>query len=103
MQWSTFLQAHWGAVCAADFFTVVVLTPLGLSRRHVLFVIDLETRAVEIAGIVAEPYEQWIMNMVRGLLDHVDGFLLGKQHGNGTSRAPRRGAGSPRAGAGARR
>ena len=27
MQWSTFLRAHWGAICAADFFTVEVLTP----------------------------------------------------------------------------
>ncbi len=80
MQWSTFLEAHWGAVCAADFFTVEVLTPLGLSRRHILFVMDLETRAVEIAGIVAEPYEQWVMNTVRGLLDQVDGFLLGKRY-----------------------
>ncbi len=80
MQWSTFLRAHWGVVCAADFFTVEVLTPLGLSRRHVLFVIDLETRAVEIAGIVAEPGEQWVVNMVRGLLDQVDGFLLGKRY-----------------------
>ena len=41
---------------------------------------DLETRAVEIAGIVAEPYQQWVMNMVRGLLDQVDGFLLGKRY-----------------------
>ena len=41
---------------------------------------DLETRVVEIAGIVAEPYEQWVMNMVRDLLDQVDGFLLGKRY-----------------------
>ena len=54
-QWSTFLKAHWGAISAADFSTVEVLTPTGLSRRHALFVIDLQTRAVEIASIVAEP------------------------------------------------
>ena len=41
---------------------------------------DLETRAVETAGIVAEPYEQWVMNMVRGLLDQIEGFLLGKRY-----------------------
>ena len=42
--------------------------------------IDLETRAIELAGIVAAPCEQWVINMVRGLLDQVDGFLMGKRY-----------------------
>ncbi len=49
--WSTFLKAHWGAIVVTDFFTVEVLTARGLIRYFVLFVIDLKTRRVEIAGI----------------------------------------------------
>ncbi len=54
MSWSDFLRAHWGAIAAADFFTVEALTLTGLTRYHVLFVIDLKTRLVHIAGIVHE-------------------------------------------------
>ena len=55
MPWSTFLKAHWGAIAATDFFTVEVLTRHGLVRYFVLFVIDLKTRRVEIAGISHQP------------------------------------------------
>ena len=65
--WSTFLKAHWGAIAATDFFTVEVLTARGLIRYFVLFVIDLETRRVEIAGIVHQPYEDWMNQIVRSL------------------------------------
>jgi len=36
MPWRTFLKAHWGEIAAADFFTVEVLTFVGLVRYHVL-------------------------------------------------------------------
>jgi transposase InsO family protein len=42
MPWKTFLKAHWGAIAAADFFSVEVLTRGGLVRYLVLFVIDLK-------------------------------------------------------------
>ena len=51
MPWRTFLAAHWGAIAAADFFTVEVLTLFGLVRYHVLFFIDIASRRVQIAGI----------------------------------------------------
>ena len=73
--WSTFLKAHWGAIAATDFFTVEVLTARGLIRYFVLFVIDLETRRVEIAGIVHQPYEDWMKQIARNLTDAIDGFL----------------------------
>jgi putative transposase len=41
LSWSAFLQAHCGAIAAADFFSVEVLTIGGLVRYFVLFVIDL--------------------------------------------------------------
>jgi hypothetical protein len=30
--WETFLESHWGAIAATDFFRVEVLTPRGLAR-----------------------------------------------------------------------
>jgi len=43
----------WDGLAAADFFTVEVLTLRGLVRYVVFFVIKLQTRAVEIAGITS--------------------------------------------------
>ena len=44
--WQMFLEAHRGAIAAADFFTVEVLTMRGLVRHYVCFVIDLTIRCV---------------------------------------------------------
>src|ERR1019366_10765119 len=44
LSWSTFLRAHWGAIAAADFFSVEVLTVGGLVRYFVFFVIVLKNR-----------------------------------------------------------
>src|SRR5262249_58299697 len=56
MSWKTFLRAHWGAIAATDFFTIEGITRRGLVRDFVLFVIDLQTRRIEIAGIVTSPH-----------------------------------------------
>ncbi len=80
MKWSEFLKMHWGIICAADFFTVEIWTPIGLTRYHVLFVIDLATRVVEIAGIVHEPNGDWMKQIAKNLTDAFDGFLLGKKY-----------------------
>ena len=40
-----------------DFFTTEVWTPHGLVTHYVLFVIDLKTRRVQIAGITPSPDE----------------------------------------------
>ncbi|MFH2007919.1 MAG: integrase core domain-containing protein [bacterium] len=74
-QWATFLQSHWQALAAADFFTVEVLTLRGLVRYHVLFVIELATRKVEIAGITPQPMSAWMQQVGRNLLDAAEGFL----------------------------
>jgi transposase InsO family protein len=58
-----------------DFFTVEVLDFRGLIRYFVLFVIDLESRRVEIAGVVAQPEGRWMRQIARNLTDVVDGFL----------------------------
>ena len=78
--WKTFLAAHWEAIAAADFFTVEVLTTAGLVRYFVFFVVRLETRRVEIAGITCSPCGEWMKQIARNLTDCEDGFLLGMRH-----------------------
>ena len=60
--WKTFLLAHWAGLAAADFFTVEVLTLAGLKRYLVFFVIELQTRRVQIAGIHPQPCGAWWSN-----------------------------------------
>jgi putative transposase len=80
MSWDTFLKAHWGAIAATDFFSVEVLTRVGLIRYFVLFVIDPKTRRVEIAGIVRQPDGEWMKQMARNLTDCESGFLNGARY-----------------------
>jgi transposase InsO family protein len=55
-------------------------TLIGPVRYTVLVVMDLKTRHVEVAGVVREAYEKWMLQARRNLTDAVDGFLLGKTH-----------------------
>jgi len=77
--WHDFLKAHWDVLAAADFFTVEAWTCNGLTRFAVLFIIDLATRRVEIAGIMSEPDSAWVLQCGRQVTDSVDGFLVGKR------------------------
>jgi transposase InsO family protein len=80
LPWKTFLQAHWEGLAATDFFTVEVLTLTGLRRYFILFVIELKTRRVKIAGIHHQPYGKWMEQMARNLTDEFDGFLRNARH-----------------------
>jgi transposase InsO family protein len=80
MSWKTFLKAHWGAIAATDFFSVEVLTRRGLVRYFVLFIIDLQTRRVEIAGIAQQLDGAWMKQIARNLTDVDDGFLKGARY-----------------------
>ena len=73
--WTAFLKAHWGQVARADFFTTEVWTSPGLVTYHVLFVVDLKTRRVHIAGMTPHPGESFMAQAARNLTDAVDGFL----------------------------
>ena len=73
--WRSFIRAHWGQIAAMDFFTTEVWTLRGLVTYYVLFVIDLKTRKVEIAGITPSPDEAFMAQIARNLTDCVDGFL----------------------------
>ncbi len=78
--WATFIKAHLSAITSADFFTVEVLSWVGLVRYHVFFVIDRASRRVEIVGISRCADGLWMEQVARNLLDARDGFLLGKKY-----------------------
>ena len=80
MSWKTFLKAHWGAIAATDFFTIEAITWRGLVRYFVLFVIDLKTRRIEIAGVVTSPDGTWMTQIARNWTDREDGFLLSSRY-----------------------
>jgi hypothetical protein len=77
--WRTFLRAHWGAIAGADFFTTEVWTPQGLITYYTLFVIDLRSRRVHVAGSTPTPDAWFMAQAARRLTDAVDGFLVGHQ------------------------
>lgn len=78
--WSVFLKAHWKAIAASFFLTVEVWSWRGLVTHHILFVIDLATRRVVIAGITTNPTEGWMLQMARNLTDAETGMLRGTRH-----------------------
>jgi len=80
MTWSQFLKAHWDVLAAADFFTIEVWGLRGLVTFYVFFVIELETRKIEIGGITPGPNETWMMQIGRNLTDPIDGFLAEKRY-----------------------
>ena len=65
---------------AAHFFTIEVWTAKGPQRFMVLFFIELSTRRVEIAGILASGNGVWMSQIARNLTDSVDGLLTGKRY-----------------------
>jgi transposase InsO family protein len=77
--WQEFLRTHRGVLAAADFFSMEVWTSAGLTRFAILFVTDLATRQVEIAGILREPDSAWVVQCGRQLTDPDEGCLRGKR------------------------
>src|SRR2546425_501905 len=73
--WRTFLRAHWGEIAGADFFTTEVWTPRGLVTYSTLFVIDLRSRRIHVAGSTPNPDAAFMAQAARRLTDAVDGFL----------------------------
>jgi transposase InsO family protein len=79
MSWATFVRSHAHLIAAADFFTTEVWTVRGLVRHFTLFVIDIATRRVHVAGTTAHPTSEWMEQMARNLTDCEDGFLTGRR------------------------
>src|SRR3982750_3984622 len=78
--WKDFIAAHMAVLTGMDFFTAEVLTWRGLATYYVLFVIQLETRRVTLAGITQHPTEEWMEQMARHLTDADTGALLGQRY-----------------------
>jgi len=78
--WTQFIQSHMNVLAATDFFSVELLTPRGLVRCMVLFVIDIGTRKVQIAGVTTEANGPWMHQMARNMTDMEAGFLKGKRY-----------------------
>ena len=58
-----------------DFFTAEVHTWSGLVSYYVLFVMELETRRVTVAGFTAHPTAEWMEQVARNLTDAESGTL----------------------------
>ena len=78
--WQTFLKAHWEVIAATDFFTVEIWTCRGLVTYYVLFVMQLSTRYVHIAGLTTSPNGAFMQQVARNLTDVSDGFLLNSRY-----------------------
>ena len=52
----------------------------GTVRYMVFFVMELKSRAVQVAGIRVDPGGAWMLQVARSLLDPVDGFLRDATH-----------------------
>jgi putative transposase len=78
--WRTFVQAHWPALVAADFFTTEVWTARGLVTYYVAFLLDVQSRRIQMIGCTPYPDEAFVIQCLRhatrdtGLLS--DGRLL---------------------------
>lgn len=73
--WAQFIRAHVAVMTGTDFFSVEVLTLRGLVTFYVLFLIHLESRRVEIAGITTHPNERWMQQIARNVTTDEWGFL----------------------------
>jgi len=78
--WKEFLCRHRELMVAADLFTIEAWTRRGLTRFIVLFLIDLSSRRVEIAGLARQANGLWMSQVARNLSDATDGFLVGKRY-----------------------
>jgi len=67
-------------MAATDFFTVEVWTARGLVTYYVLFVMQLKTRCVHIAGVTTAPNGAYMKQVARNLTDVSDGFLLNSRY-----------------------
>jgi putative transposase len=78
--WKDFIAAHMAVLAGMDFFTAEVLTWRGPATYYVLFVIQLETRRITMAGITRYPTEEWIQQAARNLTDVEAGALQGQRY-----------------------
>ena len=62
LSWRDFLRAHADTIIACDFFTVETLW---LRRLYVIFLLELSSRRVHVAGCTANPDGRWTAQQAR--------------------------------------
>ena len=78
--WSDFVKTHEDVLSACDFFTAEVFTPAGLITFYVLFVIQIGSRKVHIAGVTTNPNGEWMKQVARNLTMDTWGVLRGQRY-----------------------
>jgi putative transposase len=73
--WRSFLRAHWPALVAADFFTTEVWTGRGLVTYYTVFIIELQSRRVQVVGATPYPDEAFVLQAMRHFTDGTEGLL----------------------------
>jgi len=73
--WRTFVRAHWPALVAADFFTTEVWTTRGLVTYYTAFLIELQSRRVQILGSTPYPAEAFVIQCLRPVTSEPDAIL----------------------------
>jgi transposase InsO family protein len=75
MKWQTFVQAHWPALVAADFFTTEVWTVRGLVTYYTAFILELHSRRIQVIGCTPHPDEMFVIQSLRNASSETDGLL----------------------------
>lgn len=73
------MRSHAHLIAAADFFTTEVWTCRGLVTHYTLFVIDISTRRVHIAGTTTHPTSEWMEQIAQHLTDCQEHFHTAKR------------------------
>ncbi len=78
--WNECIRTHLDVLVATDFFTAEVWTLGGLVTYDVLFLIQLASRKVHVAGVTPHPNEAWMVQVARNVTMEEWGLLSPGQY-----------------------